>query len=219
MTHQHHAPDPTTDPTTDPATFWEQRYRDRGQTWSGCPNAALVSEVAGVPAGRALDLGAGEGGDAIWLAQQGWSVTAVDISPSALALGARNAEAAGVAERIEWLAADLASWQPADTFDLVSAQFLQSPVEFPREEVLRRATSAVAPGGRLIVVAHAQFPPWSSHAQEEAELPTPESDLAALALPTDGWTVLTQALVERQATGPDGSTAPLVDTVVTVRRR
>ncbi len=207
------------EPATDAATFWENRYRGQGQIWSGRPNATLVREVAGLDPGRALDLGSGEGGDAIWLAQGGWSVTAVDIAPSALALGARNAEAAGVAARVRWIEADLATWQPEGSLDLVSAQFLQSPVELPREEILRRAASVVAPGGLLVVVGHGEFPPWSSHRPDGAVLPTPDDVLASLALPPDDWTVVTKALLDREATGPDGSTATLVDSVLTARRR
>ena len=206
------------DPEQDPAAFWENRYRDAGQTWSGRPNAALVREVAGLPPGHALDLGSGEGGDAIWLAQEGWSVTAVEISPSALALAARNAEAEGVAGRIRWVEADLATWQPDGAYDLVSAQFLHSPVELPREDILRRAATAVGPGGLLLVVGHGEFPPWSSHPHDEAPLPKPEEVLASLALHPDEWTVLTQAMIDRMATGPDGSLATLNDSVVTVRR-
>jgi len=213
MTH-HHEPEAI----TDPAAYWENRYSERGQTWSGRPNAALVREVSDVQPGRALDLGCGEGGDAIWLAGRGWSVSAVDISPSALALGARNAKAAGVAARITWIAADLASWQPDGTFDLVSAQFLHSPVELPRGDILRRAASAVAPGGRLLVVGHADFPPWSSHQHDDMVLPGPDEVLADLALPPDRWTVLTQATVQREASAPDGRTFTLGDSVLTVRR-
>lgn len=209
----HHADQPT----TDPATFWEDRYAGQGQQWSGRANAALVREVAGLRPGRALDLGSGEGGDAIWLAQGGWSVTAVDIAPSALALGARNAEAAGVALGIGWIQADLASWHPEGSFDLVSAQFLHSPVALPREEILRRAASAVAPGGLLVVVGHGDFPPWSTHRPDEVVLPTPDDVLASLALPPTDWTVVTQALVDREATGPDGTKGTLVDSVLTVR--
>jgi SAM-dependent methyltransferase len=205
-------------PVTDPAMFWEDRYRGRGQTWSGRPNAALVREVAGLEPGRALDLGCGEGGDAIWLAQGGWSVIAVDIAPSALSLGARNAEAAGVASGIRWTQADLAAWLPEGSFDLISAQFLASPVELPWEEVLRRAASAVAAGGLLVVVGHAEMPPWSSHAHHHLVLPTPDDVLAALALPPGDWTVATLAVVDREATGPDGTSATLADGVLTVRR-
>lgn len=210
----HHAEDPT----LDPVTYWENRYHGKGQTWSGRPNAALVREAAALPPGRALDLGSGEGGDAIWLAQQGWSVTAVDISPSALAVAAEGAERAGVSERIRWVAANLATWSPAGEFDLVSAQFLHSPVELPRDAILRRVASAVAPGGILLVVGHADFPPWSSHPHDEMVLPTAADVWAALALADDEWTVVTSAQVDREAIGPDGTTTMLADSVLTLRR-
>lgn len=203
----------------DAATFWEDRYRGQSQTWSGRPNAALVREVAGLEPGRALDLGSGEGGDAIWLAQQGWTVTAADISPSALALGARNSEVAGVGERIRWFEVDLAGWQPSGSYDLVSAQFLHSPVELPREDILRRAASAVTSGGLLLIVGHADFPPWSSHPRDGVVLPTADEVLASLELAPEAWTVVTSAGVERATTGPDGSSATLVDSVLSVRRQ
>ncbi len=217
MTSQPPTADQAPEPSTDPATYWEQRYRERGQTWSGRPNAALVREVSGIEPGRALDLGCGEGGDAIWLAERGWSVTAVDISASALALGARNAEAAGVSGLIDWVVADLARWRPDGAFDLVSAQFLHSPVELPRDDILRRAAVAVAPGGLLLVVGHGEFPPWSSHPHPEVPLPSPDDVLTALDLPRDRWTVVTKALVDREASGPDGHHATLVDSVLTLR--
>lgn len=201
----------------DPATYWETRYRERGQSWSGRPNAALVRETAGLQPGRALDLGSGEGGDAIWLAQGGWQVSAVDISASASALGARNAAAVGVGQRITWIEADLATWQPPGSFDLVSAGFLHSPVELPRDDILRRAASAVAPGGLLLVLGHGESPPWSNHRHDDMVLPTPDEVLATLQL-DEGWMVLTRAMIAREATAPDGSTHRLSDSVLSVRR-
>lgn len=202
----------------DAATFWENRYRESGRTWSGRANAALEREAAGLTPGTALDLGSGEGGDALWLALNGWSVTAVDISPTALARGQADAEAAGLTGRIRWIAADLATWRPDGPFDLVTAHFLQSPVELPREVILRRAAANVVPGGVLLVVGHAQFPPWSKHQPDGVPLPTADDVLASLELPAEHWTILTKAAVDRQATGPDGQVATLVDSVLTLRR-
>jgi SAM-dependent methyltransferase len=206
----------------DPAEFWEARYRtnrgERGQIWSGRVNAAVEREVVGLTPGTALDLGSGEGGDALWLAAQGWRVTAVDISATALAVGEARAVSEGLADRIDWVQADLATWHPSAEFDLVTAAFLHSPVELPREEILRRATAAVAPGGRLLVVGHGAFPPWSSHNHHDGPpLPTPDEVLAALELPV-GWVVETNALADRQGTSPDGAAVTLVDTVLRVRR-
>lgn len=203
----------------DPAQFWEARYRgESGKMWSGRVNAAVEREVTGLTPGTVLELGAGEGGDALWLAAQGWTVTAIDISATALAVGADRAAQEGVADRIHWVQADLAAWHPSAQFDLVTAAFLHSPVEFPREEVLRRAASAVAPGGRLLVVGHAAFPPGSHHSEDEhtAPLPTPDEVFTSLDLP-DGWDVETKALVDRPVTWRDGSTVTLVDAVLRVR--
>jgi len=207
---------------TDPAEFWEVRYRtgrgDRGQIWSGRVNAAVEREAAALEPGTALDLGSGEGGDALWLAARGWHVTAVDISATALDVGKARAVGEGLTDRIDWVRADLASWHPSAEFDLVTAAFLHSPVELPRDEILRRALAAVAPGGRLLVVGHGAFPAWSSHGDHDAPpLPTPDEVLASLDLP-DGWVVETNALVERDGTAPDGSAATHVDTVLRVRR-
>jgi SAM-dependent methyltransferase len=223
--HGAHSPDgpaPAThaleDATLDPATFWENRYSGPVPSWSGRPNAALEREAANLPPGTALDLGCGEGGDALWLARNGWRVTAVDISPSALALGAATAVSGGVADSIRWLQADLAVWQPEETFDLVTAHFLHSPVELPREVILRRAAAAVAVGGLLLIVGHAGVPPWSKHAHDPAALPASEEVLAMLTLPVADWTVVTSAEVERAATAPDGTQFMLSDSVLSVRR-
>ncbi len=109
----------------------------------------------GLRPGSALDVGSGEGADAIWLARQGWRVTAVDISSVALARAAerasQDAEASG---RITWAHHDLtASPPPAGTFDLVSAQFMHLPLA-QRTELHHRLAASVAPGGTLLIVGH-----------------------------------------------------------------
>ena len=99
--------------TPNPAEYWETRYREKGGWWSGNANVALEREIGGEAPGTALDLGSGEGGDALWLAAEGWSVTAIDISATALAVGAARAESLGLGERIEWVQQDLATWHPS----------------------------------------------------------------------------------------------------------
>lgn len=208
----------------DPTAFWEARYTTTrsasGTVWSGRVNATVAAEIADLTPGTALDLGCGEGGDALWLAAAGWRVTAVDISTTALTVGASTAESRGLSTRVEWVQADLATWRPSAEFDLVTAAFLHSPVELPREAILRRASSSVAPGGRLLVVGHGAFPPGSSHAEHQKEgppLPTPDEVLDSLDLP-EGWVVETNALVERPTIGRDGAPVTLIDTVLRVRR-
>jgi SAM-dependent methyltransferase len=202
------------------ADFWEQRYAS-AQVWSGRVNQTLAEVARGLVVGSALDLGCGEGGDAIWLARAGWQVTAVDISTRALERGRAAAEAARVPSgRIEWVAADLASWQPSGTYDLVSACFLQSPVSLPRTDILRRAATAVAPGGSLLIISHAEMPPWANehHHHEPADFLGPAAEVAALGLDSRDWDVVLAEVRERDAMGPDGASARLKDSVVRARR-
>ncbi|MGS2807219.1 class I SAM-dependent methyltransferase [Nocardia sp. MW-W600-9] len=173
-----------------PEQFWEDFYRERDQIWTGNANKTLVSEVTELTPGTALDLGCGEGGDAIWLARQGWQVTAVDVSATAMERGARHAADAGV--RITWERHDLQTSFPTGTFDLVSAQFLHSPVERPDERptILRRAAAAVAPGGVLVIGSHAHWPTWVSTPPHDVSFPTIEQMLAQLDLGPE-WQVET----------------------------
>lgn len=224
--------------TSTAAEYWEKRYRENERSWSGDVNAALQREITGVAPGTALDLGAGEGGDALWLARYGWTVTAVDIAPSALAIGAA---AQRPEDTITWVAADLADWEPPAQYDLVSSCFLHSFVELPRVKILRRAAEAVAPGGILLIVGHSGVPHWlapegdtahadhAAHADQadpsahEAELPDPDQMYELLFVGNDRldpaeWSTLTSALVERSSAAPDGSARSLVDSVLTLRR-
>ncbi|GAA2096806.1 NAD(P)/FAD-dependent oxidoreductase [Kitasatospora saccharophila] len=173
----------------DAVEFWERRYGESEQIWSGRPNASLTVQAADLKPGRALDLGCGEGGDAIWLAKQGWQVTAADISQVALERAAARAAVENVADRVEWQRVDLAHAFPSGAYDLVSAQFLHSPAEFPRERVLRRAAAAVAPGGTLLVTSHAASPVKHDHPHPEMHFPTPQEMLASLRLDPSEWTV------------------------------
>jgi SAM-dependent methyltransferase len=198
--------------------FWEDHYRRRGRVWSGRPNPVLVDVVGSLPPGRALDLGCGEGGDAIWLARQGWLVRAVDVSATALDRASADAATAGVADSIDFQRHDLALTFPSGAFDLVSAQYLHSPLDFPRDRVLRAAARAVAPGGLLLVVGHASVAPWSWNQHSHPRFPTPEEDLAALDLEPGLWHIERLGSPEREATGPDGEPATVTDSVIAVRR-
>ena len=197
--------------------FWDARYGQDGQIWSGNPNVILVREATDLKPGRALDLGSGEGADSIWLAQRGWHVTATDISSVALERAARRAEATGVAGLIDWQHHDLGVSFPAGVFDLVSAHFLHSLGDMPRERILRTAAAAVAPGGVLLIVGHAGPPPWD-HSHPHVLLPTPEEVLESLQLSEGQWEVLLCEEHERLQTAPDGSPAKRTDNVVKVRR-
>ena len=132
--------------------LWDERHAARQPIESFEPDPTLVDEIGSLRPGRALDLGAGDGRNAIWLAIQGWQVTAVDFSQVALDRGRALATASGV--RVEWQLADLLEWSPgASRFDLVTLFFIHLPPD-ERRDVYARAAAAVAPGGTLLIVGH-----------------------------------------------------------------
>ncbi|PBC66160.1 thioredoxin reductase [Streptomyces sp. TLI_235] len=230
------------EPASDTAGFWDARYGEHERIWSGEPNAALVREVSAQRPGRALDLGCGEGADAVWLAARGWQVTAVDISAVALGRAAEHAREAGVADLVDLRRIDLAEDFPEGRYDLVCAQYLHSDVDLPRDAILRRAAEAVAPGGMLLVVGHAGPPSWQrpdtdghhhdhrpGHDQKRehghdhrhghgAPLPTPDEVHAALRLPAGEWEVLLSEEYRQAMTGPDGQPATRPDNTLKLRR-
>lgn len=195
------------------AQFWDERYESRQRLWSGEVNGVLAAEAADLPPGQALDVGCGEGADALWLAARGWRVTAIDISEIALERAA--ARASGI-DTVAWTRADLAhTAMPAGAFDLVSAQYYP----FTREAgtaALRRLLASVAPGGTLLVAGH-----------DPADLSPetlPDFDPNAYYWPTDiagfldaDWTVLTNERRPRVSPTPPGS-GHTHDTVLRARR-
>jgi 2-polyprenyl-3-methyl-5-hydroxy-6-metoxy-1,4-benzoquinol methylase len=132
--------------------FWEAMYqRDEHRIWSGNVNVNLRTEVEGLKPGHALDLGSGEGGDAIWLAKRGWTVDGVDISTTALARAAEAGAEAGVT--VNWLHRNILEWRPEAQYDLVSAQYMHLPPDL-RRDVFTAAAAAIRPGGSLLVAGH-----------------------------------------------------------------
>lgn len=213
--HDHH----DTDPSATAQEFWEAHYGERERIWSGRVNAQLPGILADVVPGRALDLGCGEGGDAVWLAENGWQVTAVDISETALQRAAEEARARGVLERIDFQRHDLSDSFPDGTYDLISAQFLHSTVCLERPHILRTAANAVAPNGRLVIVDHAAPPPFSKKVPHDHPFPSPDEVLAELDLPAQEWERARVDVVERDGTDPDGQPFTWRDNVMVLRRR
>jgi SAM-dependent methyltransferase len=205
--------------TTDAKEHWEQHYGERDRFWSGRVNFRLAEVVSTLKAGNALDLGCGEGGDACWLAERGWTVVAVDISDTALQRAAAEAKARGLGDRIEFAQHDLSDSFPDGTFDLISAQFLHSMIPFDRPRVLKHAAGAVRPGGTLLIVDHASPPPRMAKSDHHHEFPSAEEVIDSLNLDAGEWERVRVESVERQASGPDGQPATWVDNVIVLRRR
>jgi SAM-dependent methyltransferase len=137
------------------AAHWDERYASADQLWSGDPNSILVEVASFRSPGRVLDVGCGEGADAVWLAAQGWDVSALDISGVALERAEKHAKEAGVS--VHWVHSGLVdAGLPAASFDLVSAQY---PVlaRTPGSVAEHTLLDLVAPGGTLVIVHHADF--------------------------------------------------------------
>jgi SAM-dependent methyltransferase len=200
-------------PDNSPAS-WDRRYGELDRVWSGQPNGALVAEVGSLAPGRALDVGCGEGADAVWLARQGWEVTALDVSEVALQRAEQAAAQTGVVVR--WVHAGLLeAGLPPASFDLVSAQY-PALLASPGHEAERALLSLVAPGGLLLVVHHA--PVDAQHARSQGFDPrdyVAPGDVAAL---LDGlWTLEVHETRPRSVSGGAGA-HHREDVVVRARR-
>ncbi len=200
----------------DARQFWEERYRSTERVWSGQVNPRLAEVAAELPAGRALDLGCGEGADALWLSERGWHVVAVDVSATALQRASEAASRRNLLERIDFARYDLNVSFPDGIFDLVSAQYLHSPARLEREAVLRQAADHVTSGGVLLIVDHAAPPPWAQY--HDHCFPGIEDVLESLRLDNTRWTRLRTETVERETVGPNGEVATLIDNVIVLRR-
>ncbi len=202
--------------TNDVEADWDERYSEREQLWSGQPNGALVTEVAGLAPGRVLDVGCGEGADAIWLARRGWDVTGLEVSGVALRRAATHASEAGVT--IDWVRAGLAeAGLPPGSFDLVSAQY-PALLRTPDGAAERALLAAVAPGGVLLVVHHAGM---DTHDPADggfhpADYVWPEMIAALL---DDDWTVELNEQRARQAPVGGAGAHHAADVVLRARRR
>jgi SAM-dependent methyltransferase len=223
---QTHTPGHSQDHDFDPAevvtqAFWDARYGSADRVWSGNPNQRLVEQLADLAPGTALEIGCGEGADAIWLASRGWNVTAVDVSTVALERAARQAATRGpeVAGRITWQQADILAWAPTPRqFDLVTAHFIHV-ASADREPLHRRLAEGVHPGGILLIVGHHPSDLETSVGRWRMRdfLFTPEQ--VAGVLPPDEWEIVVSDDPARQAIDPDGQQITIHDAVLKARRR
>jgi 2-polyprenyl-3-methyl-5-hydroxy-6-metoxy-1,4-benzoquinol methylase len=194
---------------------WNERYEGSDLVWSAQPNRTFADEVAALEPGRALDLGAGEGRNAIWLAQQGWTATAVDLSDVALEKARKLAEANGV--EIDTVVADITSWvPPTEAYDLVAVIYLHLPAQ-ERRLVHKRAAASLVPGGTLVVLGHDTTNLTDGHGgpQDPDVLFSPDDVVSDLE--TTRVVVTKAERVHRTVTTPDGDRTA-IDALVSARR-
>src|ERR1700759_1728322 len=196
-------------------TAWDERYAGPELVWGSGPNCVVAEELATLPPGRAIDLGTGEGRNAIWLAERGFTVTAVDFSRVGLGRAAGLAAERGVSA--DWVHADLLDYQPTPGhYDLVLIAYTQLPAD-RRTRLARAAGAALAPGGPLLAVGHDRDTLTRGHAgpKDLAVLWTPQVVTAGLT----GLTIEQAEQVDRIVTTPDGERTAIDTLVRAVRPR
>jgi SAM-dependent methyltransferase len=191
---------------------WDRRYSQAELVWSATPNQFFAEEVAPLTPGRALDLGTGEGRNAVWLAERGWDTTAVDFSATGVEKARALAEARGCS--VTWIVDDLLTFQPAPrAFDLIALVYIHLPA-LQRRHVLTAAVRGLAPAGRLVVVGHdrSNLVAGVGGPQDPSILFTPEEIVRDL----DGLDVVRSQKVVRHVQTPDGKRDAIDALVVAV---
>lgn len=210
-----------TESTSSHRDSWNALYLEKEQRWSGKPNATLLDLIGDRQPGTVLDLGSGEGGDVIWLAQQGWQATGIDLSEVAVERAQAAAQKAGV--QAAFFAADLSDWEPTEKFDLIVSSFLQSHfADLDRVGIFRRALELLNPGGELIAISHAGFPSFIKEGDPRLELahllPVPAHEASAIAGQDERFEIIRAEEVTRQVTSPEGEKGTIADGVLVIRR-
>ena len=196
--------------------FWDDQYSSSKQMWSGNANITLRRYVHELEPTNALELGCGEGGDAIWLAKIGWQVTATDISKIAINRAIKAANNSPVYNKISFAQHDLSQSFPNGTFGLVSVHYLHSPIEFDKTAVLKKALLAVGIDGHLLIVDHAGPPPWSQH--HHSPFPSVKETYDSLKLDQYKWKTIKLEKCKREAMSQNGHRVMLEDNVIFLRR-
>lgn len=190
------------------ATEWNQRYRGTDRLWSAEPNVFVADRLGSLRPGRGLDLASGEGRNAIWLAQQGWDMTAVDFSEAAIERGRASSD------EVSWVVADVRTWEPDDLYDLIVVAYLQLLVdEF--EPLIQRAVTWLAPGGELFMVGHDRSN--IEHGVGGPQVPEVLWDIEEIVPWLDGLDILEAEIVEREVAGENGARLAL-DALIRARR-
>jgi SAM-dependent methyltransferase len=190
------------------ATEWNQRYRGTDRLWSAEPNVFVADRLGNMRPGRGLDLASGEGRNAIWLAEQGWDMTAVDFSEAAIERGRASSD------EVSWVVADVRTWEPDDVYDLIVVAYLQFLIdEF--EPLIRRAVTWLAPGGELFMVGHDRTN--IERGVGGPQVPEVLWDIEEIVPWLDGLDILEAEIVEREVVGESGPRFAL-DALIRARR-
>ena len=191
---------------------WDRRYETAEYIWHADPNQFVAEHLGDLAPGTAIDLAAGEGRNAIWLAERGWRVNAVDFSEVALAKAQRLATDRGV--EIETVVADVTNWEPASPVDLVVVAYMQLP-SVVQAAVLQRVAGWVRPSGTVLVIAHDRSNVADGHGGPPVEDVCYDVERTSTALAP---LVIDRAeVVERHVNTPDGERVAL-DTLVIAHR-
>lgn len=190
------------------AVDWDEKYRATDRLWSAEPNMFVADRLGDLPAGTGLDLGSGEGRNAIWLAGRGWEMTAVDFSEVAVERGR------AVSDRVAWEVADVREWQPDHHFDLVVIAYLHL-VEAEMERVVTRASRWLDPGGELFMIGHDRSNIEQGHGGPQ--VPEVLWDIDLFRSWVDGMTMVESQVVRRPVDTPDGLEIAR-DTLIRARR-
>jgi len=204
--------------------YWDDIWHgDRAASMgAGQTNPHLIREVSHLKPGTALEAGCGAGAEAIWLAQSGWQVTAADVAADALAIASERAAASGVAERVEWVEADLSVWEPHAQYDLVTTHYAHPAM--PQLEFYDRLATWVAPAGTLLIVGHLHPEHHGSGTGHGHGDDVPPASASATAggitarLDPASWGIETAQAADRTVTGPGGHETVIHDVVVRARR-
>ena len=211
--------------------YWDQIWTGEraGSMGTSEANPHLIQEVGGLAPGSAIDAGCGAGAEAIWLATQGWTVTAADVAEAALELAAQRAAAAGVAGQVQWVQADLSTWEPDGQYDLVITHYAHP--EMPQLEFYDRIASWVAPQGTLLIVGHLRHQGHDhdhrstqsdGHGDEQTQPPsaaTATADAITALLDPGVWAIATAGESHRTLPAPGGRPTTVHDVVVRASRR
>lgn len=201
--------------------YWEQHWKHSSaaalEHHLAPANPYVVYETAELLPGRALDAGCGTGAEAIWLAAQGWRVTGADVSGAALATASHRAREAAVSGRVEWVEADLTTWNPQDRWDLVVTSYAHPAM--PQLAFYRRVAGWVGPGGTLLIVGHLHDPAATGPGHHPPHEATATLADVTAGLDPSAWSIDTAQGHTRSLPGPGGAPVLLRDVVVRATRR